>query len=428
MPIRMLPRRPCSVRSPGVRSTASRSAAVTDTSSRSTSSWLSRSGQDAVEDLGADGDEVRVRHPRPVEPGLGLAGLVLAHLGERALVDLGVAPARDERRHAADRERTTAVAGADQQVAVGLHHRSRHRHGIAVGEGEGRSCVTEVLDDAEQVVPAPGVQPGGVVAQLVEDLVHLEGRGDRLDQHRRPHRPVRHPQRRLGVAEDLVPEPRLEVGLHLGQVVVRPAAAGQQLAGVVEEVQAEVDEGRDHRPAVRGQVRLVEVPAARSRQDHRRPRRVGDGVLLALRGGEGQLAARRRRAGSAGHPRRCASGGCWRPRGRRATRAAPELSALIAIFGSVGPVISTRRSCRSAGTGATVQSPARTSAVAARKSRVPVRTISARRSRRAASSSSRRSWNRASRSATKASASGVRTSADRGTEGAVTTRSGIRPR
>ena len=38
---------------------------------------------------------------------------------------------------------------------------------------------------------------------------------------------------------------------------------------------------------------------------------------------------------------------------------APELSALIIIFGSAGPVISTRRSSRSAGAGATVQSASR---------------------------------------------------------------------
>jgi hypothetical protein len=42
---------------------------------------------------------------------------------------------------------------------------------------------------------------------------------------------------------------------------------------------------------------------------------------------------------------------------------APELSALIAIFGSVGPVISTRRSCNAAGADATAQSASRTSRV-----------------------------------------------------------------
>ena len=45
------------------------------------------------------------------------------------------------------------------------------------------STRAELLDRAEDVVPAAGVQPAGVLAQLVEDLVHLERRQDRLDQH-----------------------------------------------------------------------------------------------------------------------------------------------------------------------------------------------------------------------------------------------------
>ena len=36
--------------------------------------------------------------------------------------------------------------------------------------------VAELLDHAEDVVPAPGVEPGCVLAQLVQDLVHLERR------------------------------------------------------------------------------------------------------------------------------------------------------------------------------------------------------------------------------------------------------------
>jgi hypothetical protein len=40
-----------------------------------------------------------------------------------------------------------------------------------------------------------------VVAQLAEDLLHLEGRGDGLDEHRRAHRAVRDPERALGVVK-----------------------------------------------------------------------------------------------------------------------------------------------------------------------------------------------------------------------------------
>jgi hypothetical protein len=45
---------------------------------------------------------------------------------------------------------------------------------------------------------------------------------------------------------------------------------------------------------------------------------------------------------------------------------APEFSALMIILRSTGPVISTRRSSRSAGSGATFQSPSRTLAVSGR--------------------------------------------------------------
>src|SRR5919106_819836 len=51
------------------------------------------------------------------------------------------------------------------------------------------SAVGELLDDREDVVPAAGVEPRGVLAELVQDLVHLEGREDRLDQDGRLYRP-----------------------------------------------------------------------------------------------------------------------------------------------------------------------------------------------------------------------------------------------
>src|SRR6266540_114502 len=93
-----------------------------------------------------------------------------------------VASAGDERGHAADRRRLAPVAGLDQQLGVGAHERYGHGDLVAVGQGE-LGPVPELLDYREHVVPAAGVQPGRVVAQLVEDLVHLEGGGDGLDQH-----------------------------------------------------------------------------------------------------------------------------------------------------------------------------------------------------------------------------------------------------
>ena len=157
--------------------------AVTETSGRCLSSWLGRSPEHGVEHLLADRHQVRVGHPGAVEAVVRLAGLVRADLLEGLGGDLGFAPVGDDGRHAAHGEGAAVVAGLDQQFRVGAHERRRHGHGGAVRQHKAGAGVAEVLDDAEQVVPAAGVQAGGVVAQLVEDLVHLERGRDGLDQH-----------------------------------------------------------------------------------------------------------------------------------------------------------------------------------------------------------------------------------------------------
>src|SRR6266581_4173022 len=89
---------------------------------------------------------------------------------------------------------------------------------------------------------------------------------------------------------------------------------------------------------------------------------------------------------------------------------APELRALMTIFRSTGPVISTRRSRRSRGAGATHQSgSSRTLLVSGRKSGSSPAASAACRSSRPASSSRRRGSNSRWRLATNASASSVRT-------------------
>ena len=88
---------------------------------------------------------------------------------------------------------------------------------------------------------------------------------------------------------------------------------------------------------------------------------------------------------------------------------APELSALITILRSTGPVISTRRSWRSAGVGATRQlRSSRTSCVSGRKSGSSPASIRCCRSSRRWSSSARRGPSSRCSVATKARASGVR--------------------
>ena len=155
---------------------------------------LVRLRHELVEDLLRDRHEVRVGDPGAVVAGLGLALLVGAHLLEGRLVDLGVLAVGNLRRHAAHGEGAAAVAGLDEKLRVGLEEGLAHDDLAAIGEQEFR-LVPERLDEREDVVPAAAVEPGHVVAQLVDDLVHLEGGGKRLDEHGRLDGADRHAER-----------------------------------------------------------------------------------------------------------------------------------------------------------------------------------------------------------------------------------------
>ena len=286
--------------------------------------------------------------PRAVEAVAGLALLVLVHLGQRVRGHLGLAPVGDERAHAAHRVRAAAVARLDQQLRVGAHERHGHSHLRAIRQCPARSR-GERLDDAEDVVPAAGVEAGGVLAQLVQDLVHLECGPDRLDQNRGADRAARHADHVLRPQEHVVPQPRLAVALHLGQVEVGPRSAAQRLGAVVEQVQPEVEQRARHRLAVDLEMALHEMPAARPNDERR------DVSLrrYCLPSGEVNSSVRRgRRPCIAAWPSTTFAHVGDRESSKSAMKTlAPELSALIVIFGSAGPVISTRRSFRSSGAG-----------------------------------------------------------------------------
>ena len=88
-----------------------------------------------------------------------------------------------------------------------------------------------------------------MLAQLIEYLLRLERREDRLDESRRAHGAPGHAKRRLRADEDIVPEPGLEVALHLRQVEIGTRPAREELARIVEEIEAEIEQpARDGLP------------------------------------------------------------------------------------------------------------------------------------------------------------------------------------
>lgn len=121
-----------------------------------------------------------------------------------------------------------------------------------------------------------------MVAQLVEDLLHLVRGRDRLDEDGGAHGALRDARIVLGEDEHVVPQTGLEVGLRLREVEVRALAEVQETLGVVEEVQPEVDQGAGHPGAVGvGEMAFVQVPAAWARDDRRQFPVRAQGVRLA---------------------------------------------------------------------------------------------------------------------------------------------------
>jgi hypothetical protein len=87
-----------------------------------------------------------------------------------------------------------------------------------------------------------------VLAQLEQDLLHCERGEDVLDEDGRADRAAPESEGILRSPEHVGPESRLVPILELRQVEVGPAAAVEKLAGVVEDVEAEVEEApRDRR-------------------------------------------------------------------------------------------------------------------------------------------------------------------------------------
>src|SRR5882762_4176805 len=98
----------------------------------------------------------------------------------------------------------------------------------------------KLLDETENVVPAPAIQPRGMVPQFVKNLVHLERRQNRFDQDGGANRSARNTYCFLGKTEHVVPQPRLQVTLHLRQVEVRTSPFAQQDLSVVKKEQTKI--------------------------------------------------------------------------------------------------------------------------------------------------------------------------------------------
>src|SRR6185295_11440519 len=102
---------------------------------------------------------------------------------------------------------TALVTGPDQELPAAAQERLGHRYLGPIREDEPR-IAADGLDEGEDVVPAPEIESGRMIAQLLEEFLHLPGRPERLDQDRRPDTPPRQAEFLLRIDEDVVPQPR----------------------------------------------------------------------------------------------------------------------------------------------------------------------------------------------------------------------------
>src|SRR5262249_47203967 len=81
--------------------------------------------------------------------------------------------------------------------------------------------------------------------------------------------------------ENIVPEPRLQVAFHLGQVVIWAGTSFKQRSDVVEEGQAEVKDACRDRLAIDPHMLFKEMPATRAY--HQRGNLLVKSIIFALR-------------------------------------------------------------------------------------------------------------------------------------------------
>src|SRR5216683_1041110 len=135
----------------------------------------------------------------------------------------------------------------------------RHGNFRAIRQNE-VGAIAEFLDEAENVIPASAVEPGGVLAQFVQDFVNLKRRKNRFDQHRGANGPARNSHIVLGEIKNVVPQTRFLMALQLWQIEIGACSTRKQVFGVVEKEQAKIEQSAGDRLAIHEEMFFIQVP------------------------------------------------------------------------------------------------------------------------------------------------------------------------
>jgi hypothetical protein len=98
--------------------------------------------------------------------------------------------------------------------------------------------------------------------KLVQDFFHVESGREGLDKNSRADRAGGDAEVGLGEVENVGPETRFEIVLHLREIKVRPGAVGEEVGGIMEKVETKVEDGTRDGPVVDGDSDFIEMPSA----------------------------------------------------------------------------------------------------------------------------------------------------------------------
>src|ERR1700692_1522307 len=212
-----------------------------------------------------------MRDPCAVVPSFHFAKFVTAHFLESLIVCRLIISDWNLRRHSTHGMNTAPVANLNQQIDIGAEKMGFHCDFGAIGQDE-FGMRPKLLEVAENVVPSTAVESCGMVAQFIENLVHLKGSQDGFDQDSRPNRAARNFQFVLSKIKNIIPKARFEMILQLRQVEIWASSLAQQGGGVVEEEQTEIKQRTRNRLAIHFEVLFIQMPAPRTHHQRRQLR------------------------------------------------------------------------------------------------------------------------------------------------------------
>ena len=163
------------------------------------------------------------------------------------------------------------MAGFDQQTRIGAQERFVHGDNLTIGE-HAIGIIFQGFDVAENIVPASTVQTDNVVAQRMQDFMHLEYGGQRFNQQGGFDGAARQVETIFRIAEDLAPPGCFLPGLRFRQVEIRAAAFRQQGFVVVEEIECKIKQASWNGFSTPGDMFFGQVQAAHATDQHRRVR------------------------------------------------------------------------------------------------------------------------------------------------------------